>query len=138
MINKGTNSAAQHAQSVADIIKQRSGTHGDALDNLNDIGRRWSNYINKKFPDGGEVKLEALDVSYLMVEMKLSRATYGDNAEMDHYKDMIGYAAIACASIDKAKEVTILNVGDGDKNAVTIPSFTNSKPSGINHDNGCC
>lgn len=100
----GTLATIDHLRGMANIIEQRSGTHGDAFENLEDIARRWTNYLRKKF--GIEITLDAGDVGYFMVEMKLSRATYGDNAEIDHPADICGYAAIWASHLKcrKAKE----------------------------------
>jgi hypothetical protein len=108
-IPPGTTVAASECERVAHIIKERSGTHGDAHANLEDIARRWSNYLNKvhqELSEGTSVRLSAADVAYMMVEMKLSRATYGDNAELDHPRDIIGYAAIWASyiALDKNKD----------------------------------
>lgn len=112
-VKAGTNAAADVLDGVSDIIRQRSGTHGDAFENLSDIGRRWSNFINGKMArDGCDVtslRLSAADVAYMMVEMKLSRATYGDDAELDHPMDIVGYAAIWAAFVKKMKEAAQLN-----------------------------
>lgn len=97
--NPGTKAAAAECDRVSDIINQRSGMHGDALENLGDIARRWEHYIRRKF--GVEVTLKADDVAILMIEMKLSRAMYGDSQEADHARDTIGYGAIWAASIAK-------------------------------------
>lgn len=103
-VKEGTNSAALECDKVSAIIKQRSGTHGDAFANLNDIGARWSEYLNKllaKMDVGEELELNAADIAYLMVEMKLSRACYGDNEEVDHFRDILGYSAIGAAYTTK-------------------------------------
>jgi Domain of unknown function (DUF6378) len=102
----GTLKTAETIIGVGDIIKQRSGTHGDAFKNLEDIARRWSLYISKAKSGNDYFKLEltVADVAYMMVEMKLSRATYGDNAEVDHFMDMIGYAGIGAAFTKTLKE----------------------------------
>lgn len=99
--NPGTVATAETILSVGDIIKQRSGTHGDAHKNLADIAQRWSRYISKTY--GVTVDMNVADVAYLMVEMKLSRATYGDNAEIDHFMDIIGYAGIGASFVKKLK-----------------------------------
>src|SRR5665213_3304047 len=104
---KGTNAAAALIIGVGDIIQQRSGTHGDAFENLSDIARRWTHYLNSLLSkqDKGELlKLTAADVAYCMTEMKLSRATYGDNAELDHPMDIVGYAGIWAAYLLSQKD----------------------------------
>lgn len=102
-IESGSGLSAAVCENTAEIIRNRSGTHGDAFENLADIARRWSNYLSKKFD--AAVELDVSDVAYLMVEMKLSRATYGDNAEVDHMQDIMGYSAIGTAYMKAAKEL---------------------------------
>lgn len=121
----GTAKSAEVILGVGDIVKQRSGTHGDAFKNLQDIGARWSRLINgilSKQDKGEALTLGVADVAYMMVEMKLSRATYGDAAEIDHFMDMIGYAGIGAASIKDQK-----------KRADELTAKINTKP-----DRGCC
>ena len=115
---QGTLAAAETIIGVGDIVKQRSGTHGDAFKNLEDIGARWSRLINgilAKQDKVAALTLGVADVAYMMVEMKLSRATYGDAAEIDHFMDMIGYAGIGAAytkaaGLKKDKPVALLHV----------------------------
>lgn len=98
---RGTKATIGLLRGTADIIEQRSGTHGDAYENLADIAKRWSKYLNalqEKRPGyRNHAELTVADVSYLMVEMKLSRATYGDSMEQDHLQDIVGYGAIGCS-----------------------------------------
>ena len=107
----GTYKAAAEAETLASILNSRSGTHGDAFENLNDIARRWSHYITVKLQqqhlieDTEEFDLGVADVATLMVEMKMSRATYGDAQEKDHALDIMGYAAIAAAWIEHELEI---------------------------------
>lgn len=88
----GTSAAANELSKVAAIVRQRSGTHGDAVANLTDIARRWSAHLQTKY--GIKQKLDVVDVASFMIEMKLSRANYGDSNELDHSRDIMGYAAI--------------------------------------------
>lgn len=129
-ISSGTYYAASECDKVSDIIKQRSGTHGDAFDNLNDIGRRWAIFLNSKLdkmdahPES-DSWLTAADVAYMMVEMKLSRANYGDNAEVDHFRDMLGYSAIGAAFITKEAGLKAAKIAKSD-----IIQTTPLKPKG--------
>lgn len=122
----GTERTLSELETLQDIIQGRSGTHGDAFANLQDIAKRWSRMLNKQLEAQAKdtheskvvmlpvIQLTAADVAYMMVEMKLSRATYGDNQEVDHFRDIMGYAAIGAAytKANSPQEVEILDIED--------------------------
>lgn len=103
-IDSGSFAAAAECENVANVIRKRSGVHGDAFENLTDIASRWSRYLTKKL--GVTVSLDVADVGYMMVEMKLSRVTYGDGAEIDHPCDIQGYSAIWTAFLRAKREAS--------------------------------
>ena len=64
----------------------RQTDYGDKTENHNNIARLWSAYLN--------VKIEAHDVSIMMVLLKIARTKLGAVSK-DTYIDMAAYGAIA-------------------------------------------
>ena len=64
----------------------RQKEYGDKVDNHNNIAKLWSAYL--------DVKIEAHDVSVMMILLKVARTKIGTRTK-DTYVDMAGYAAIA-------------------------------------------
>lgn len=114
--------------STATLIEQRSGVHGDAFDNLNNIACHWEGLLNAKIErlanlnelDVQQIELTVSDVATMMILMKLSRMTFGDSNEVDHFQDIIGYAAIGTAYLKQQQEIRQANK-DIDTARATIP-----------------
>lgn len=85
--------SAEHIlQTALDAVTgARRQTHGDALDQLENTADLWTTYLG----DSLNTPVTGRDVAIMMVLMKASRAKCGDAANIDHYVDMCGYAAIA-------------------------------------------
>ena len=64
----------------------RQKEYGDKVDNHNNIAKLWSAYL--------DVKIEAHDVSVMMILLKVARTKIGTRTK-DTYIDMAGYSAIA-------------------------------------------
>ena len=64
----------------------RQKEYGDKVDNHNNIAKLWSAYL--------DVKIEAHDVSVMMILLKVARTKIGTRTK-DTYVDMAGYSAIA-------------------------------------------
>ena len=65
---------------------ERQKEYGDKVDNHNNIAKLWSAYL--------DVKIEAHDVSIMMILLKIARTKIGTRRK-DTYVDMAGYSAIA-------------------------------------------
>lgn len=84
----------------ADILKRaselvggdRQKTHGDKLQNHQNIARLWSAYLANRSNPAAEIS--ALDVALMMALLKISRTQLGDQ-NLDDYIDGSGYMAIA-------------------------------------------
>lgn len=96
----GTEAAAKRIEQTADLVRTRSGTHGDVFANMANIAERWSAVIHAKVAASGSCTLNVSDVCRMMIEMKLSRATFGDSCEVDHLQDITGYSAIGAAYLE--------------------------------------
>lgn len=81
---------------VLAILNERGKTHGQYDKNITDIAQRWTRYIHNT-KGNVEFAITPVDVAYMMIEMKLSRAQHGNVNEPDHLNDIIGYAAIGGA-----------------------------------------
>jgi hypothetical protein len=84
----------------ADILSQasklvggdRQKTHGDKLQNHQNIARLWSAYLRNRINPTAEIS--ALDVALMMALLKISRTQLGEQ-NPDDYIDGAGYMAIA-------------------------------------------
>ena len=85
-------------QHAVNTISNRGGTHGDTYKQHILLACLWSDML------GTTVTPAQAAVMQLMI--KVSRIVCGDRHELDHYRDLIGYAGIAamCAQRDGAKD----------------------------------
>jgi len=81
-----TDSAASILQEADETISGRDDTHGDPVENHEQIADLWSAFLG--------TDISAREVSEMMILVKLSRAQNGSPAR-DHYVDIGGYAKIA-------------------------------------------
>lgn len=70
----------------------RAAQHGPKLQNHQNIADLWNGYLASKFLV--KVELTPLDVTLMMVLLKIARTKSGAH-NLDDYKDMAGYSAIA-------------------------------------------
>lgn len=68
----------------------RAAQHGPKLENHQNIADHWNAYLKHKLKEN----LTPLDVTLMMVLLKVARTKSGGH-NLDDYKDMAGYAAIA-------------------------------------------
>jgi len=91
----GDNAAARLLADVADLVSDDRDSHGDAVENQEHIAEAWNWYLRGH----GIIETEALDgadVARMMELLKLSRACVGEY-DIDHDRDVAGYAGIAAA-----------------------------------------
>ncbi|MFC7165924.1 DUF6378 domain-containing protein [Halospeciosus flavus] len=88
--NRNVEEAGNLASEVGGVIADRNGTHGDPIENHDHIADLWNAYL------GGVLvrPLRGDEVADMMILLKLSRKHVG-GMDTDHYRDAIGYAAIA-------------------------------------------
>lgn len=81
---------------VASLVNDKRDTHGDAVENQEHIADAWTWYLRGTgvLADGEQVT--GADVSRMMVLLKMSRSAVGEH-DIDHDRDIAGYAGIAAA-----------------------------------------
>lgn len=80
------------AQASKLVSGDRQKTHGDKLQNHQNIARLWSAYLRNRSNPAQDIS--ALDVALMMALLKISRTQLGDQ-NPDDYVDGAGYMAIA-------------------------------------------
>ena len=84
-------------EAIQCVTKDRNATHGDPEDNFKMIASLWNNYLSMRRPNNETRGLafaivDAMDVSVMMVLMKISRIISSPQCR-DHWTDICGYAA---------------------------------------------
>lgn len=75
------------AEAAALVSGDRHKTHGDARENHQNIADLWTAYL------GGQ-EITARDVALMMALVKIARTKTGTH-NVDDYRDLLGYGAIA-------------------------------------------
>ena len=85
---------AQQVQVLADVAncvcRDRQNSYGDAEDNFQNIADIWNSYLRERL----RAPITALDVGWLMVGLKLARASHQPE-HLDNAIDAAGYAVCA-------------------------------------------
>jgi len=84
----GDELARRLAEDVATLLTDSRETHGDAVENQEHVADAWSWYL--------DADVTGVDVARMMELAKMSRAVVGDY-DLDHDRDIAGYASIAAA-----------------------------------------
>lgn len=84
----GDELARRLAEDVATLLTDSRDSHGDAVENQEHIADAWSWYLGED--------VSGVDVARMMELVKMSRAVVGDY-DLDHDRDIAGYASIAAA-----------------------------------------
>lgn len=87
-IHSGDELAAMLAEDVETLLTDSRDSHGDAVENQQHIADAWSWYLGKE--------VTGVDVARMMELVKMSRAVVGEY-DLDHDRDIAGYASIAAA-----------------------------------------
>jgi len=95
-ISDGDNAAATLLKDTANLVSDDRDTHGDAVENQEHIADGWTWYLRGQGILGAEEALTGGDVARMMELLKLSRACVGEY-DIDHDRDVAGYASIAAA-----------------------------------------
>lgn len=88
------------------INGKRNNDYGDPVEDFSTTANFWQTYLNRTvIRRGGELSLRPHDVAAMMMLLKLARLTWTPE-EKDHWKDMVGYAALGfeCESREKKGE----------------------------------
>lgn len=94
--DSGDDAAATVLEDVAELVSSDRDTHGDAVANQEHIARGWTWYLRGQGLLGDDESLTGGDVGRLMGLLKMSRTAIGDY-DVDHDRDLAGYAGIAAA-----------------------------------------
>jgi hypothetical protein len=92
----GDNAAATLLADVADLVNDSRDSHGDAVENQVHTAEAWTWYLRGQEVIGDDESVSGSDVARMMELLKLSRACVG-NYDIDHDRDVAGYAGIAAA-----------------------------------------
>jgi len=92
----GDNAAATLLHDTAQLVNDDRDTHGDAVENQEHIADGWTWYLRGQGILGENQSLTGSDVARMMELLKLSRACVGEY-DVDHDRDVAGYASIAAA-----------------------------------------
>lgn len=94
----GDKLAASLLKDTADLIDDDRDTHGDAVVNQQHIAAGWTWYLRGKGVLGDGESLGGDDVAAMMGLLKMSRHVVGTH-DMDHMRDIAGYAGIGGACL---------------------------------------
>lgn len=107
--NTNVEQAGNLASEVGSVIAQRNGTHGDPVENHDHIADLWNAYLGVRTgSNNGNSRvlrrpLRGDEVADMMILLKLSRKHVG-GMDVDHYRDSIGYAAIASLYVPDGRD----------------------------------
>lgn len=84
---------------VGHIIEEREKTHGPYREKA-----QWAQNMKKamRCPDGWDNLLPYQRESLDMIASKIARALYGDPTEIDHWRDIAGYAQLVVRELEEA------------------------------------
>jgi hypothetical protein len=92
----GDTLAAGLLEDTADLVADDRDTHGDAVENQQHIAEAWTWYLRGHGLLSDAEILTGADVARMMMLVKLSRGAVGEY-DIDHDRDVAGYAGIAAA-----------------------------------------
>ena len=92
----GDTDASRLLADVADLVNDDRDSHGDAVENQEHIAAGWTWYLRGQGILGEDEELTGGDVGRMMGLLKMSRACVG-SYDVDHDRDIVGYAGIAAA-----------------------------------------
>nr|BAR32584.1 hypothetical protein [uncultured Mediterranean phage uvMED] len=87
----------QVLRDAADIVSSRGETHGDWRENMTNTAELWSSFLRQP--------ITPEQVCTMMVLVKVSRIACG-KFNIDDYKDVLGYGAIAGALVSGEESKT--------------------------------
>ena len=92
----GDDTARVVLEDVAALVSSDRDTHGDAVENQEHIARGWTWYLRGQGVLEADESLSGGDVGRMMAILKMSRTAVG-SYDVDHDRDIAGYAGIAAA-----------------------------------------
>ena len=94
----GDKMASSLLADTADLIDDDRDTHGDAVENQQHIAQAWTWYLRGQAVIGADEEIHGDDVACMMGLLKMSRHAVGAR-DMDHMRDIAGYAGIGGACL---------------------------------------
>ncbi|UBF23328.1 hypothetical protein M1M40_gp50 [Halorubrum tailed virus 29] len=94
----GDKLAASLLKDTADLIDDDRDTHGDAVENQQHIAAGWTWYLRGQGVLDDDEAIRGDDVAAMMGLLKMSRHAVGTH-DMDHMRDVAGYAGIGGACL---------------------------------------
>jgi nucleoside 2-deoxyribosyltransferase len=106
--------AGRLLEDLRHLITAERDTHGDAVENQEHIAEAWTWYLRGHGLLAEDATVSGADVARLMELLKLSRGAVGET-DLDHDRDVAGYAAIAAACEVAVGDAALddLTVADG-------------------------
>jgi hypothetical protein len=92
----GDDAAATVLEDVAELVSSDRDTHGDAVTNQEHIADGWTWYLRGQGLIDEDEEVTGGDVGRMMGLLKMSRTAVG-TFDVDHDRDLAGYAGIAAA-----------------------------------------
>ncbi|KGM38758.1 hypothetical protein JY97_14790 [Alkalispirochaeta odontotermitis] len=86
-------------QAKAIVTKDRNDDYGTPEDNFAAIAKRWNLFLKARGIIGPDQAISALDVPFLMIDMKMARAQHKIE-KIDNLVDIAGYADCAASIIE--------------------------------------
>lgn len=99
---------------VGELVNSNRDTHGDAVENQEHIAQGWTWYLRGQGILDDDEELTGGDVGRMMGLLKMSRTSVG-SYDIDHDRDVAGYAGIAAAC-----EVSR---GNADRDDLTVSDY---------------
>jgi len=107
----GDEVASAVLEDVAALVGDTRDSHGDAIENQRHIATAWTWYLRGQGVLDDDEELTGGDVGRMMGILKISRTAVGDY-DVDHDRDIAGYAGIAAACEHMRGNVDQLTVDD--------------------------
>lgn len=101
-------------EDTAALVTQSRDSHGDAVENQAHIAEAWAWYLRGHGIIDADATITGADVARMMQLVKLSRGAVGEY-DVDHDRDVAGYAGIAaaCETVDGNADVEEVMPDDG-------------------------
>jgi len=97
---------------TADLIDDDRDTHGDAVENQQHIAQAWTWYLRGQGVLDTDEEIHGDDVACMMGLLKMSRHAVGGR-DMDHMRDIAGYAGIGGACLVDRGEADVSQLERG-------------------------
>jgi hypothetical protein len=108
----GDSMASSLLADTAELVDDDRDTHGDAVENQQHIAQAWTWYLQGQGVLDSDEAVHGDDVACMMGLLKMSRHAVGGR-DMDHMRDIAGYAGIGGACLVDRGEATLSEIERG-------------------------